>query len=300
MSWVKLDTLTIGHPKVMQAGYRGWCMYVAGLCYSGTHLTDGFIPHQAVPTIALDLPHPKAVARLLVDVGLWEEAEGGYVIHDYLDYQRSREQVKRERSLNAGRVAKFRQGNSDMTPSVKPSYPENSNGDVTPLQTPDSNGDVTVVYGESNSDVTEPDTDRDRDRESEGEGEGEGEGASTRARGWHPPDWFEPLTRLDGYKPGNHDRTADAIRAACDEAEVGPAEVVRMFCSYYPRGRILHGWKDPVQAILKTLDVQVRKAQEQQPAHARPGRPADGWEEWAENTALLEALEASDDDAAAI
>ena len=45
------------------------------------------------------------VIRLLVEAGLWEEVPGGYRVHDYLDYQPSKDEVitEREKKREAGR-----------------------------------------------------------------------------------------------------------------------------------------------------------------------------------------------------
>src|SRR5690606_7095075 len=48
----------------------------------------------------------KTIIPLLVDAGLWDEVEDGYVIHDYTDYQPTKEQVEEERrkKSEAGRL----------------------------------------------------------------------------------------------------------------------------------------------------------------------------------------------------
>lgn len=126
MSWVRIDDQFARHPKVMQAGpLAGW-LYVAGLCYASQYLTDGFIPHGAVPTLA-DFSHisyetggvpglfsagedadPRDLAACLAEVGLWEPVEGGYRIHDYLDYNPSAEEVRAQRRQSAERQARWR------------------------------------------------------------------------------------------------------------------------------------------------------------------------------------------------
>ena len=100
MPWVRIDDQMPHHPKVVRVGPLGFAMQIAGLCYCNRFLTDGFIPHAAIPTF-LDFTELDehafngrggvcwmAVAKLL-EMGVWEETEGGYQIHDYLDYQPS-------------------------------------------------------------------------------------------------------------------------------------------------------------------------------------------------------------------
>src|SRR6266702_3713986 len=98
MSWLRIDDHFADHPKLLRAGpIAGW-LHLAGLCYSARHLTDGFLPIEAVGT--------------LVRVGLWEEWRDedtflGYRIHDYLKYNPSRAEVEGEReSKKSGGLAR--------------------------------------------------------------------------------------------------------------------------------------------------------------------------------------------------
>lgn len=115
MTWVKLDEDFANHPKVRQAGPLGIAMQVAALGYCNKYLTDGFVPRTVVPSL-LNLEGLamrcwsgelvgggedatwQLVVEDLIDAGLWEQAEGGYRIHDYLEYQPSRAQVLQERA----------------------------------------------------------------------------------------------------------------------------------------------------------------------------------------------------------
>jgi hypothetical protein len=88
MPWVKLDDGFMEHPKVVAAGGHATLLFVAGLCYCARNLTDGKIPAAMVPRLT-DLTAPMKLARKLVVVGLWEEIEGGYLVHDWLDWNPS-------------------------------------------------------------------------------------------------------------------------------------------------------------------------------------------------------------------
>ena len=76
---------------------------------------------------------------------------------------------------------------------------------------------------------------------------------------WICPDWFKPLQELPGYKPSDYGAAVGVIEAASGQAGVTPAAVVTAFFAYYARGRMLYGWKDPVRALVRTIDVQVSK-----------------------------------------
>lgn len=90
MPWVKIDDKFPDHWKVAKAGpLAGW-LFVCGLAYCNRMGTDGFIRAEVVRRLA-DVDEPLELAARLVDAGLWEATEDGYRVHDYLDYQPSRE-----------------------------------------------------------------------------------------------------------------------------------------------------------------------------------------------------------------
>ena len=127
MAWVRLDEDFASHPKVVEAGPLGIALQVAALCYCNRHLTDGRVPRATARSL-LDFEgiavvdgmrgddvEPDYVIGLLVDAGLWHTPghdcpscpaiERGYMIHDYLEQQPSREDVlrRREQAAEAGR-----------------------------------------------------------------------------------------------------------------------------------------------------------------------------------------------------
>lgn len=136
MPWVRLDEQFAQHPKIKRAGPEGMALHVAALCYCNQYLTDGDLPAEVARTL-IDFGSARkaeAIAQRLVEVGLWEPAADGYLIHDYLDYQPSKQTVLQERAKKqaAGKAggkasAKARaSGNrsgAEPTPSPVPSPP---------------------------------------------------------------------------------------------------------------------------------------------------------------------------------
>lgn len=115
MTWVKLDDQFPDHPKIEAAGPLAAWLYVCGLCYCAEHLTDGLIP--ASKAVRLAPVHGKHIDRL-VEVGLWTRVPDGYRIHDYLDFQPSGEQVRRERKEAAERMANRRRSSPEVRPNT--------------------------------------------------------------------------------------------------------------------------------------------------------------------------------------
>lgn len=101
MAWVKLDDAFFRHDKARSAGKDGRALFVASLCYSADRRSDGFIADTHLGVLAAEAEVRTAVAKVLIEVGLWERVEGGYHVHDYLDYQPSADEVEQRRLKRA-------------------------------------------------------------------------------------------------------------------------------------------------------------------------------------------------------
>jgi hypothetical protein len=70
---------------------------------------DGYIPEQVLPMLYPLAPKQRArLCDRLVEVGLWERVQGGYQIHEFKAWNRTKEQVEVERESTRLRVAEFR------------------------------------------------------------------------------------------------------------------------------------------------------------------------------------------------
>ena len=98
LEWVRLDTAWPRNPKVLQLVTRRprtLVVYLSGLCYSGEHGLDGWIPAAALPFL-----HGNAGdAAALVDVGLWHTAVDcdGWDINDWHDYQPTADEMEKRK-----------------------------------------------------------------------------------------------------------------------------------------------------------------------------------------------------------
>jgi hypothetical protein len=91
LPWVRLETSIATNHKILalveRNKHRAVSVYVFGLAYCGANETDGYIRKSALPFI-----HARAAeARDLVEVGLWAEFGGGWVIPDWAEYQMTKE-----------------------------------------------------------------------------------------------------------------------------------------------------------------------------------------------------------------
>src|SRR3990167_9477394 len=105
MPWAKLDDGLYDHPKLDSLGAHrlpGVGLWVLSISWSCRYLTDGFIPTDRISRLGgtVDL------ADELVRVGLYERCDGGYRIHDWADYQPTRDTVLRKRAQTsaAGKI----------------------------------------------------------------------------------------------------------------------------------------------------------------------------------------------------
>lgn len=135
MSWVKIDDQFPYHRKVIAAGLEGRALYITALCYTAHQLTDGFIPESVMPVLEVlsGVANVKQTASKLLDVCLWDACENGYMIHDYLDYNPTKEEVIKTRearkdagsyggtrSAQAKRQAKLKQNSSNLSSKSQP------------------------------------------------------------------------------------------------------------------------------------------------------------------------------------
>jgi hypothetical protein len=116
MAWIKIDDSFPDHPKVVGLSDKAFRVHISGLCYCGRYLTDGFIPMQIAARFA---DEDMAILSDLVTAGLWREdlPNNGFVIHDYLTHQTSKEQVENKRKALRDRAKRYRERHANSTES---------------------------------------------------------------------------------------------------------------------------------------------------------------------------------------
>ena len=105
---VLIDDKLPRHPKILRVSAEAAWFFVCGLCYCREHSPDGTIPNDALNFLGKHR-RPKALAKELVDVVLWETCEGGFRVHDYFDWNPTAEQVRAKRKKTAERVQRWRE-----------------------------------------------------------------------------------------------------------------------------------------------------------------------------------------------
>lgn len=106
MAWIKLDDQFPDHPKVDGLSDGAFRLHVSGLCHAGRYLTDGFIGDDRPPRLVAK--YRPSYLRELIDGCLWMPTEGGYMIHEFTTYQKTRKWWEEKREKDAKRLEEWR------------------------------------------------------------------------------------------------------------------------------------------------------------------------------------------------
>lgn len=128
--WLRIDENAMDHPKFIALSAHAWRLWCEGCAYCQKHLTDGLIGPLALKGFRYYSP---AALKLLLATLVpgkspcwYQDAAGNIVVHDYLDYNDSREEVLKARDDAKKRRDKYNQRNasenaskeSERTPNV--------------------------------------------------------------------------------------------------------------------------------------------------------------------------------------
>lgn len=109
MPWARLDDMLPVHPKIRALSDSAFRLYISAICWSSLHRTDGYVAFNQLRFVS-DVRRAQSCVEQLVQAGLWEAADGGWRIHDYLEYQPSAEKVQQEREAKRRRQERWRTG----------------------------------------------------------------------------------------------------------------------------------------------------------------------------------------------
>lgn len=107
MGWLKKDDRFPEHRKVRRLTDAQYRLHDTALHACAKDETDGLVTEADIA----DMMHGGRLRRhvkALVDAGLWEAVADGWIIHDYLDYNPSHEQLEAKRRADRDRQEKWR------------------------------------------------------------------------------------------------------------------------------------------------------------------------------------------------
>jgi hypothetical protein len=114
MPWARFETEFVRHEKVqaIPAGERpcAIALYFAAVSYCAEMLTDGLVTRSVMAGLTEEVAvrRPRKVIEQLVRVGLLDRVATGYQVHDYLEYQSSRQEVLERRAYEAEKKRRAR------------------------------------------------------------------------------------------------------------------------------------------------------------------------------------------------
>lgn len=119
MTYARFDDRFWMHRKVLKVGPNAAWMWAASIGYCNANLTDGFVPRAMLPTLSMvSMARALRLAAKLVDARMWETAEGGWRVHDFVDWNQTAAEVMAarealsEKRRKAGLAGGLRSGRS--------------------------------------------------------------------------------------------------------------------------------------------------------------------------------------------
>lgn len=100
MAWARLDDGFYDHPKVLRVAHScsaAGFLHVRAITYCCKHLTDGRVTKHAVESLVPVQRDRDEQVGALLEAGLWYDDGDAYAIHDFQDYQPTRDEVAEKR-----------------------------------------------------------------------------------------------------------------------------------------------------------------------------------------------------------
>jgi len=113
VTFALFDDNFAAHPKVVPLSDGAFRLHASAILYSARHLTDGVVHKTLVRTL---IPTYRAsYVQELTKAGMWVKTSDGFRIHDYLEWNKSRETIlaERERKREAGKRGAQRRWKND-------------------------------------------------------------------------------------------------------------------------------------------------------------------------------------------
>lgn len=120
MTWFRLDDGWLMHPKIRAIGKDARCLWLAGGLHCASQLTDGRIDKHYLPVLAIQADVKSSCHQRLVEQGLWIDNGDHWQMHDYADYQMTRDdyEAERERKSKAGKASAKKRWQRDSNSST--------------------------------------------------------------------------------------------------------------------------------------------------------------------------------------
>lgn len=103
MPWARFDDDLLTNEKYLSVGPEAKLLWHTSIIYCAKNLTDGLVRSPVIPALGrlAGLTDLEAAKAELLGIGLWEEDEQGIRVHDFLDYNPSREEAQNLKAARA-------------------------------------------------------------------------------------------------------------------------------------------------------------------------------------------------------
>src|SRR5215471_974647 len=101
MAWARFDDRFPTHPRVIGLTDGAFRLYVEGVCYATSHLTDGVVARALAGS-------RDGAAGELVSAGLWLTDRAGWRIHDWHEWNPTADEIRQRRKADADRKRRQR------------------------------------------------------------------------------------------------------------------------------------------------------------------------------------------------
>lgn len=112
--WVRIDEHALNHVKILALSHGAFRLWVEGLAHCQKHLTDGLITRASLKGFRYRSSARAAELSSVTDglPPLWEPQGDDYLVHDYLQWNNSKEKVLHDREVAATRIRRLRSNGS--------------------------------------------------------------------------------------------------------------------------------------------------------------------------------------------
>lgn len=120
MSWARFDDGYLENPKVEAAGPLAEHLDMRGIIYCARNETDGRVTKSALRRLSFGLSRVEQRVNALVQSGRWTvHPNGGWLIHDFLEYNPSKAQKNADRAKARERMANVRANRGRSSDEVR-------------------------------------------------------------------------------------------------------------------------------------------------------------------------------------
>ncbi len=110
MAWARMDDGFHDHPKVDGLSLAAVGLWTLCFTWCNRHLGSDRLPPGFVPASRVKKLRGERYVRELVDAGLWEDVEGGWLFHDFEDYLPESRRPSNMAEVSAARSEAGRRG----------------------------------------------------------------------------------------------------------------------------------------------------------------------------------------------